>query len=277
MELSTVIFGLGAAACWGAGDFCGGIATKRSGALAVAIVSQIVGALLLASSALIIGEVVPSMQDILWGALGGISGGIGILALYHALSASKMGVVAPVAAVSSAIIPVTFGIALEGLPANSQILGFIFAFIGVWFISREEDGSKINLYNLRLPLVAGLGFGLFMIFIDRIQGDAILWPLVGARIASLIMFCLAAIYMKKTKVPVITYFPLMIFAGVLDTGGNLFYALAAQAGRLDIAAVLTSLYPALTVLMAWILLKERLAQRQWLGVLSVMMAVVLIA
>lgn len=277
MELSTVVSGLGAAVSWGAGDFSGGVATKRTGVLAVVIVSQIVGAILLAFSALLIGETIPSTQDMAWGALGGISGGIGLLTLYHALSVSKMGVVAPVTAVSSALVPVAFGLIIEGLPAGTQMLGFMFVFIGIWFISREGDTSKIKMDSLKLPLLAGLGFGLFMIFIDRIQGDAILWPLVGARMAALTMCFLAALYLKKTELPAITHLPLMIIAGIFDTGGNLFYALAAQAGRLDIAAVLTSLYPAVTVLLAWILLKERLTGRQWFGVFSVMIAVLLIA
>ncbi|MDW7730873.1 MAG: DMT family transporter [Methanolobus sp.] len=277
MELSAVILGLVAAICWGAGDFSGGVATKRNEVLTVAIISQLFGVILLAFSAITIGEAIPSGQDILWGALAGISGGIGLLALYHALSVHKMGAVAPVAAVTSAIVPVFFGIALEGLPATSQLIGFAFAFTGVWLISREEHGTKLNTGNLKLPLIAGLGFGFFMIFIDRIQEDAILWPLVGARLASLTMFFLAALYFRRTEVPPARYLPLIALAGILDTGGNLFYALAAQAGRLDIAAVLTSLYPAVTVLLAWILLKERLAQRQWLGVLFVLVAVVFIA
>ncbi|MBN2111403.1 MAG: DMT family transporter [Methanosarcinaceae archaeon] len=277
MESSAILLGLASAASWGAADFSGGLATRRSSALTVAIISQIIGLILLASSALITEEAIPSSEDILLGALGGISGGIGILVLYHALSISKMGVVAPVAAVFSAMVPVAFGIALEGVPATIQITGFLFAFTGVWLISREEDGSKIATNNLKFPLVAGLGFGLFMIFIDRIHGDTILWPLVGARLASLAMFFLAALYLKKKEIPAARYLPIIALAGILDTGGNLFYALAAQAGRLDVAAVLTSLYPAVTVLLAWVILKERLVQRQWLGALSVMMAILLIS
>ncbi|WP_406655618.1 EamA family transporter [Methanolobus sp. ZRKC2] len=276
MDLST-IFGLGSAVSWGTGDFCGGVATKRSSVLTVAIISQLVGLALLAFSAFIIGEAMAPWQDILWGALAGISGGIGLLALYHALSVSKMGVVAPAAAVFSAIVPVVFGIAMEGFPATIQLIGFFFAFTGVWLISREEYGAKMNSNDLKLSLIAGFGFGFFMIFIDRIQGASILWPLVGARIASLTMFFLAALYLRKAEIPAVRYIPLMALAGIFDTGGNLFYALAAQAGRLDIAAVLTSLYPAVTVLLAWMFLKERLARRQWIGVLSVMIAVVLIS
>lgn len=219
----------------------------------------------------------PEKVNILWGSLAGISGGIGLLALYHSLSVSRMGVVAPVAAVSNAIVPVTFGMLLEGFPAASQMLGFMFAFTGVWLITKEEDGTTFYLGNLKLPLLAGMGFGLFMIFIDHIEGDAIFWPLVGARIASLTMFAAASLWTRRREIPETRHLPLIVLAGVFDTGGNVSYALAAHAGRLDVAAILTSMYPAATVLLAWIFLKERLSRSQWLGVFAVLIAVVLIA
>ncbi|WMW21456.1 DMT family transporter [Methanolobus mangrovi] len=276
MELSIAIFGLAAAACWGAGDFSGGVATKRSGVLIVAILSQIVGIILLASAALLFTESIPPTTDFLWGAAAGLAGGIGLLALYHALSMEKMGIVAPVTAVLSAIVPMTFGIVTEGLPTISQLTGFLFAFIGVWLISREENSPKIELEKLKLPLLAGLGFGLFMILIDQVESNGVFWPLVGARMATIPTFILVASYKKQTKIPGIKFLPLIALAGVLDTGGNVFYALAAKTGRMDIAAILTSMYPAITVLLAWILLKERLKNRQWIGVFAVMVAVVLI-
>lgn len=188
-----------------------------------------------------------------------------------------MGVVAPVAAVSSVIAPMAFGMLLEGMPAASQMLGFLFAFTGVWLITREGNGASIDLEKLKLSLVAGIGFGFFMIFIDRIEGDAIFWPLVGARIASLTMFAAASLWTKGADIPEARDLPLIVLAGVFDTGGNMFYALAAQTERLDVAAILTSMYPAATVLLAWILLKERLSRRQWTGIFAVLVAVVLIA
>ncbi|WP_094227218.1 DMT family transporter [Methanolobus psychrotolerans] len=276
MELSIAIFGLAAAACWGAGDFSGGVATKRNGVLIIAIISQIMGIIILTSAALVFREGIPPTPDFLWGAAAGLAGGTGLLALYHALSVEKMGIVAPVTAVLSAIVPMTFGIITEGLPAISQLTGFLFAFIGVWMISREEKSPKIELKKIKLPFIAGTGFGLFMILIDQVQTGGVFWPLVGARMASIPAFIIVASYSKQTKIPGLRYLPLIALAGLLDTGGNVFYALAAKTGRLDIAAILTSMYPAVTVLLAWVLLKERLKIRQLAGVFAIMMAVILI-
>ncbi|WP_406660605.1 DMT family transporter [Methanolobus sp. ZRKC3] len=277
MELSVVIFGLISAAFWGAGDFSGGVATKKHEVLSVATIAQIIGLLILSLVALTLGENTPSIENIMWGAAAGISGGIGILALYHALSIEKMGVVAPVTAVSSALVPVVFGMMSEGIPASIQILGFFFALIGVWLISREDSDSAIHLSRLKLPLIAGFGFGFFMILIDQLNGTGILWPLVGARVASISMFLLAGVYKGGMQMPEMKHLPLIILAGICDSGGNVFYTLAAQAGRIDIAAVLSSLYPAATVLLAWIFLRERLTYRQWIGIISAMLAVVLIS
>nr|WP_321497253.1 DMT family transporter [uncultured Methanolobus sp.] len=276
MELSIAIFGLAAAVCWGAGDFSGGVATKRNGVLMVAIISQIVGIILLAASAIFFEESIPSNIDFLWGAVAGLCGGAGLLALYHALSVEKMGIVAPVTAVWSALVPMAFGMITEGLPTVSQLTGFAFAFAGVWFISREENSQKIELNRIKLPLIAGTGFGLFMILIDQVQSSGVFWPLVGARMATIPTFIIVAYYSKKLEIPGIKYLPLIALAGFLDTGGNVFYVLAAKTGRLDIAAILTSLYPAVTVLLAWVLLKEKLKSRQWIGVFAVLIAVMLI-
>ncbi len=276
MEVSIAIFGLAAALCWGAGDFSGGIATKRSGVLIVAIISQLIGIVLLASAAIVFRENIPITEDFLWGAMAGLSGGVGILSLYHALSIEKMGIVAPVSAVWSAIVPMTFGLITEGLPTVNQLIGFAFAFAGVWLISREEDSPKIEFERIKFPLLAGTGFGLFMILIDQVQTSGVFWPLVGARMATIPTFIIAAFYSRQTRIPGLRYLPLIAFVGLLDTGGNVFYVLAAKAGRLDIAAILTSLYPAVTVLLAWIIVKERLKERQLIGILAVLVAVVLI-
>ncbi|SFM77233.1 DMT family transporter [Methanolobus profundi] len=277
MEPSIIMYGLAAALCWGAADFSGGFATKRNKVLIVAIVSQTIGLILLTASAITFSESIPPTTDILWGASAGLAGGMGLLALYYALSIEKMGVVAPVTAVISALVPMSFGMITEGLPPTSKLIGFLFAFIGVWLISRDEDSPKIELQKLKLPFLAGTGFGTFMILIDQVQAEGIYWPLVGARVASISAFIIAAWYMKQLKISGIRYFPLILLAGVLDTGGNVFYVLAAKAGRLDIAAILTSLYPAITILLAWALMKERLKSRQWAGVISVMLAVILIS
>ncbi|MEK9162745.1 MAG: DMT family transporter [Chloroflexota bacterium] len=274
-SLAPILLGLISAACWGAGDFSGGLATKRANVYSVVIASQFIGMILLIGLAVAFSESTPTLLQITWGGAAGVAGAIGLIALYRALSLGRMGVAAPVSGVVTAIVPVIGGMFIEGLPKTIQLIGFIVAMIGVWFVSRADD-SKINWRDLNLPIVAGLGFGFFLIFINRASGSGILLPLVAARAASLGVTVIATLIMRQPLSPKIDHLPLIAIVGVMDAAGNAFYAWAAQLGRLDVAAVLSSLYPASTILLAWIILKERLARMQWVGVAATMLAIVLI-
>jgi drug/metabolite transporter (DMT)-like permease len=276
-ELLGALFGLASAASWGVGDFSAGVAAKRSPAFSVSFVVQFTGLLVVSGLALLLGEPVPSTADLLWGAAAGIAGAVGGVALYLGLATGRMGIVAPVSAIVSAAIPVLFGLFLEGLPAGQQLLGFGLAFIAVWFVSRTGDGHGIQSRELLLPLAAGLGFGLFLILMERASGTSVLWPLAAARFASSCVLFLAAILTRSLGKLVLAQLPLMALAGTLDTAGMAFYALATQVGRMDTAAVLSSLYPAVTVLLARFVLAEHLTRRQWLGVAGALVAVILIA
>ena len=139
LELSGILFGLASAASWGAGDFSGGLAAKRSPVYSVVILSQLVGLVLLVALALLLSEPFPTPSDLLWGAAAGLVGGLGLMALYQGLATGRMGVVAPVNAVVSAALPVLFGIWVEGPPAIQQFAGFGLAFVGVWLVSRSSD------------------------------------------------------------------------------------------------------------------------------------------
>ena len=274
-SLAPILLGLISAACWGAGDFSGGLATKRANVYSVVIASQFIGMILLIGLAVTFSESTPTLLQTLWGGAAGVAGAIGLIALYRALSLGRMGVAAPVSGVVTAIVPVIGGAFIEGLPKTIQLIGFVVAMIGVWFVSRADD-SKINWRDLNLPIVAGLGFGFFLIFINRASGNGILLPLVAARAASLGVTVIATLIMRQPMLPKIDHLPLIAIVGVMDAAGNAFYALAAQWGRLDVAAVLSSLYPASTILLAWIILKERLALMQWVGVAATLIAIVLI-
>lgn len=276
-ELPALIFGLSSAACWGAGDFSGGLATKRFDAFNVVAYSQMFGIGLLIALASIFSEAMPSSVDMLLGAVAGISGAIGLVALYAGLAGGRMGLVAPITAVVTAIVPVIFGIFLEGAPAARQTAGFVLAFIAVWLLSYAGHGIRFQPQDLALPIASGLGFGIFLLLIGRVSDTAILWPLVSARIASISLMLLLAARLRRLAFPSPTRLPLIALAGLLDAGGNAFFALAARAGRLDIAAILASLYPAVTVLLAWMILQERLVMRQWLGLITSLAAVILIA
>ncbi len=276
-ELSAIFFGLASALCWGAGDFNGGFATKRNNVYSVVIVSQIVGIALLVSTALLLSEQFPASKDMFIGGTAGICGGLGLLALYRGLARGNMSIVAPVTAVVTAIIPVIFGMFIEGIPHILQLAGFGLAIIAVWFISQSDGETRVLWRDLSLPSAAGVGFGLFFILIDRVSDGAVLWPLVAARITSITMMFLFVTVTRHGEIPTAPQLPVIALAGIFDTGGNAFFALAAQAGRLDIAAVLSSLYPAGTIILARFILKERLGRQQWLGVIAALAAVVLIA
>jgi drug/metabolite transporter (DMT)-like permease len=270
-------FGLAAASSWGTGDFIGGIAAKRTHVYGIVIVSQLVGLVLLSVLALLLAEAIPALIDIVWAGIAGLAGTVGLVALYRGLATGPMGVVAPVAAVISVILPLIFGLFLEGIPALSQLLGFGLALCAVWLITRPGHGSRIQVRDLALPLLTGLGFGIFLILIGHVSAAAVLWPLAAARATSVLALLIAAILTRQRTRPAVGQIPLILMVGLFDTGGNAFYALAARGGRLDIAAVLGSLYPAMTVLLARLILKERLTRQQGLGLALALLAVMLIA
>ncbi len=275
-DFAPVAFGLASAAFWGAGDFCGGLASKRVHVYSVIITSQIIGVILLIGLALAFSEVMPPPDHLLFGGVGGVAGAIGLIALYRALATSRMGLAAPVAGVIGAALPVIVGAVTEGWPSVPQFIGFGLAFVAVWFISRVDDAA-FRWRDLGLPLMAGLGFGVFFVFIGRASATAVLWPLVAARLSSLgTMLVIATIHRQPRLTPAL-HLPLIVLVGVMEVGGNAFYALAGQVGRLDVAAVVSSLYPATTVWLAWLVLKERMTRIQTIGIVAALAAIVLIS
>lgn len=280
----SIIYGLGAALSFGAGDFAGGIATKKNSVFSVIIFSQLTGGLMLFGLAVFSSQTLPGLYDLLLGCLAGICGTMGLTCLYKGLSSGKMGVVAPVAAVVSALFPVIVGIFIQGLPALIQLTGFGLAIIAVWLLSGGGAKTPIILSELKLPVAAGLGFGMFFIIISQVSADSILWPLISARIASIALFLpIATIKQKKAKIKQRNLIPgkenlfLIILAGGCDAAGNIFFVLASKVGRLDISVIVTSIYPAITVLLAWFILEEKLTKTQWAGFWIILFALILIA
>lgn len=276
-EIFVVVFGLASAATWGVGDFSGGLATRRVPVLMVTLLSQAVGLILLILLALMWGESLPAKGDVAWGALAGIFGMLGLLGLYQAMAIGQMGIAAPVTAVMAAGLPVVAGVITQGWPHLTQQLGFVLALISIWFISRPHNHMQGRPAGLGLALLAGVGFGGFLICIAQVQESAVFWPLAVARLASITVMLAMPLIGQKLVTPPKAILPLILLTGVMDAGGNAFFVLAEQAGRLDVAATLASLYPATTVILALAVLKERFVLWQGVGVLLALIAVPLIA
>jgi drug/metabolite transporter (DMT)-like permease len=275
----AILLGLLAAAFYGAADFCGGFATRRSGMLAVAVVSQAMGfLLLLAVLRFVPGNV--THAGVIYGLLGGACGGIGIALLYHALSVGKMGVVSPITAVLAAALPVIVGLARGDRLSAWQLLGIVVALIAVVLISlsTEPDGRfEFSTAGVREAIASGLALGGFYIFLALAGKGAGLYPLACARFGSIALLFIVALGLRRSIVPAKPTLPIVLFGGLIDMTANILYVLAAYAGYLSIAAVLTSLYPASTVFLARIILGERLSQLQKFGVGLALAGVALIA
>ncbi len=274
--LSTVVFALAASITWGAGDFSGGLATRRAQVLSVVVGAYTVGFIMLIALALLWSEPFPTTLDVIWGSLAGLAGAVGLVAFYQALAVGRMGIVAPIAAMLSAATPVLFAAFIEGLPGPVQLIGFVLAFIAVGLIS-GLGVVKGRPKGLGLALLAGMGFGSFFILISRVSHGSVFWPLAAARLSSL-LFLLAVVLIRHQKVlPEKSVWPVVLLAGALDVAGNVFFVLATHAGRLDVAAILSSLYPAVTVLLATIILKERVTRLQAIGIVVALVAIPLIS
>jgi len=276
-ETIAVFCGLGSAAAWGAGDFSGGFASRKGNLLGVVLLSQLLGGLILAVMALVFSETIPPSEHLFYGILAGIFGNFGLIALYKGLAQGRMGIVAPLSAVLTALIPIGYTAFFKGLPTTTQLLGFLCFIVAVWLLSSVGAGFRMTLNELFLSISAGLGFGFFFIFIDRANDLSIFWPLVGARIASVSPLFLIILMSGKSAKPLPGQWIFIVITGILDAAGNALFSMAAHLGRLDVSAVLGSLYPASTVMLAWFFLKERLHQKQWIGVATAFAALILIS
>ncbi|MGZ9221366.1 MAG: EamA family transporter [Anaerolineales bacterium] len=278
----SIFYGILSAGTWGAADFIGGLATKRTSPYRVLFLAEIAGLIPFTALALLTREPIPPALDLLWGAISSLVGLTGLTILYRALADGQMTIAAPVSALFAALIPVIFGFFTLGAPSLATMIGFGLAFLAVWLISQTDSSNWCfpmrgldSLRDLRLPLLSGLFFGLYFIVIHRATLNAFFWPLVMARFAGFTAFGLYALITRQPAMPPRDVWGFCIINGVIDIGGNAFYILSAQTGRIDVAAVLGALYPASTVLLAWIFLKEKISLVQTFGVLLAFIAIVL--
>lgn len=270
-------FALAAALSWGAGDFYGGLASRKMHQFQVLLLTTFNSLMLLILFSIIGKENLLSSKDTIIALFAGTSGALGLATLYKGLSLGNAALVAPVAGVIGAITPILVGLWIEGLPGFITMMGFVLSIIGIWFVTRSRNETAHTApTGLGLALLAGLGFGGFLALIAQIEGDQIFMPLVFSKSASLIL-AFTLIRIRKLDIPKPTRAPNAILSGFLDTGGSILYLFSTQLVRLDIAALLSSLYPAGTVLLSCVILKEKISLQQWYGVITCIVAIILIS
>jgi drug/metabolite transporter (DMT)-like permease len=275
-QLIGSLSGLISAVVWGSGDFAGGMASRRQSSYQVLALAALSGAAVLLVLALAWGDPIPGRADALWATAGGLGGAIGIAALYRGLSLGNAALVAPTTSVTATLVPVMFELLRRNLPRPGQMVGFVVALLGIWLVSQTQvEGGKPQRRGIWLALLAGLGFGSFFVLIGQVGPGGVFAPLVIARLAAFGL-ALLLLGLRRERIPAVKSNPIALLAGVLDAGGNVFYLLATQYTRLDVAAVLASLYPAATVILASRLTHERISPRQWAGVVICLSAVILI-
>ncbi len=234
--------------------------------------------------AIAVGESAMLPADLVWSVLAAIAGGIGITALYHGLSVGRMGVVAPITAVMAALIPVGVGIVLEGVPPTPVLLGIGLAIVAVVLVSRVgdapgagevDDGRRDS--GLRFALFGGLGLGAFSVLLAQMSDGHAFGPLALIRAVEALMLAAVIVVTRSAWRPPGRLLPAMTAVGALDMAGNAFFVLAVQAGSLAVAAVLSSLYPVTTVILATIFLHERVTRSHAIGIGLAAVAVAFIA
>lgn len=290
MHLNALL-ALAAAVLWGGGDFSGGMGVKNAGgtmggALRVILLSHASSFAVLIAVARWRGDAFPHGAPLVWGIAAGVAAGISLACFYVALSRGAMGASAALSGLLAAAIPAAVSVASEGSPGLLRIAGFLVAGGAIWLIAAgpNAEAKSADVGTIWLAVVAGIGFGIYFVALKMAGVAGVIWPMATARIGSLSICSLMLLGLSfSSKTTALakghlnrTVVRWTLTTALLDTSGNLLFIAATRAGRLDVAAVLASLYPASTILLAAWMLSERPTRRQGLGMLVAAAAVVMI-
>jgi drug/metabolite transporter (DMT)-like permease len=279
---SAAGFGLLSAATWGGSDFIGGLGARRAPALLVVVSGHIVSLLVLLAICFGMHLALPGRHDLLFAALGGFEGALALALFYRALAMGAMGLTAALTGLLTALVPVLFSILHDGLPTALAAIGLVMGLAAIGLIT-HSPGVKGTAEKqatppaaLLLGALAGLGFGAQLILFKFAAGGEILWVMTAARAAGVAAMLLVLLVVPP-KAPWRGFWLFGILAGSLDTLGNLLYIQTTRFGRLDTAAMVCSLYPAGTILLAAIVLREWPTRRQFAGIALALAAVALLS
>jgi drug/metabolite transporter (DMT)-like permease len=275
--LAVVALGVLASTGWGIGDFGGGLTSRKAPVLGVLMGSQVASLIVGIPILLAISEPAMRPADAVISVIGGLLGATGLAFLYHGLSVGRMGVVAPVAAVLTATIPVGFGFVTEGVPSMLAIAGILAAAVSVVLVSRSPGSAAGRPTGLRYALAAGATFGLFTIAASQLSDDVILSPILVIRVVSVLAVATWILVRRASwRVPR-SLWPALVGVGLMDMSATAAYLAAIAIGPLAIAAILASLYPVVTTILAAVVLRERVTRTHAAGILAAGVAVALIA
>ncbi|WP_348263132.1 DMT family transporter [Telmatobacter sp. DSM 110680] len=271
-------FGLLSAASWGGSDFAGGWGARRSSSLLITASGQIVSLVALLLVCLVLRFTIPAASYLIYSAIGGFEGAIALAVFYRALSIGAMGLTAALTGLMTALIPVLFEFFHAGWPSSLTLVGLAAGLAAIWLISHTPStpDAPTSRRALLLGASAGVGFGVQLILFKMAAAGGVLWSLTSGRIAGVAAILLVVAFAPPQR-PWRGFWIAGIISGSLDTVGNLLYMLTSQLGRLDVAAVICSLYPAGTILLAGIILRERPTKRQMAGMGLALAAVALLS
>jgi drug/metabolite transporter (DMT)-like permease len=278
------MLGIGLALCaslaWGVGDFIGGMKTRVLPVLVVLVCSQLVGFLWIGAVALVAQQPVPAAHYVLFAALSAVAGTAGLACFFRAIAIGKMSLVVPIAA-TAGVVPVVVGIATGDRPSALQITGIVVALGGAVLASREPDeegrgGSKLAA-GVLLAALSAFFWGWFFLAIDEASDGGAVWASLVNRTTSLALLLVAAAIMRPRLRAARPHMPALAASGTLDVSANLLFAAATTKGLVSLVSVAGSLYPIVTVLLARVVLKERVRRIQEAGVIAALGGVVLIA
>jgi len=284
-----IVLALGAAVCWGSGDFLGGLSTRRASLWAVVAGSQLVGLAAAAAAVLASGRPWPGIAALWPIFIGGLAGAVAIATFYKALAIGTMSIVAPITA-SSAVVPMMVGLGRGERPSPLQVTGIVLAALGVLLAASDRQAGEEEVVStsgpgsasqrrrsIMLALVAALGIGLMLVGYDASAEHDALWAMFGGRCASACFFAAFFLAVRPSLRAPRAVIPLIIGVGLLDTGANGFFAFATTYGLLSLVAIIGSLYPVVTLILAYTLLHERIARHQQIGVVAALAGVALIS
>jgi len=271
----SAAYALASVVAWGTSDFLGGYATRRANAFLFTTVVNLGGLALVTTLATASHASFLSGRSVLWVLAGGASGGAALAIFYRALSSGRMGLTAPVAAVLGAGIPTIFSIFTDGLPSKIPLIGFAFAVMGLWLITRSEEGHTPD--GIGFAVLAGIGFAGFYLCVHKAGDGSAFWIATFTRAGGLIITALIVLLLRNFHEITAAGVRWGVLTGCIDSMGTMLFVRASQTGRLDEAVVISSLYPAVTVLLARIVLKEHFTRWRFVGLIAALAAVPMIA